>query len=110
MSNLYYSACVKSTQDLVGQIAAKDPASVADALVSSFLIEPSTRDKVNLVDKTNEDKARLLVDDVFQKVKADDTGTEILETFQMVLEGKGLHKAVEILDKNIQGKTHDLDS
>ncbi len=108
MSNLYHSAFVKSTEDLVLQIAAKDPVSVADALVSESLIEPSTKDEVNLAGKTIENKARLLVADVFRKVKADE-GTEKLETFKMVLERKGLHKAVEILDKNIQGKTHDLE-
>ena len=67
--NLGYETLVSCHDKLVSEIAS-DPKQMAGLLFQDRFISEDTKDKINQLDKTKRDMARILVDDIEAKVKS----------------------------------------
>ena len=79
--NIGYEVLVSCHDKLVSEIAS-DPKQMAGLLFQHRFISEDTKDKVNQLDRTKKDMARILVDDLQAKVKS---YPEYYEKFLMIL-------------------------
>ena len=93
-----YKAMVTSTNKLVDAMVAGNPAAISGDLVAQELIHPDVYQEMLLLDRSNPDKARILVQGVTNQVRYK---PEVFSKFLGVLHKNSLSDLVDMLEKKM---------